>query len=152
MHAEILSYRTSTAVAGSLIPAALAAGFRPLRVAVYRMHDADWFGVYCESAWQIPVPQPGDSDAPYSPFLVPESGAAVGAGRESYGQPEKAGHVRLAADGDLLVGEVAGNGIDVAPATPCGKQRAALARSSASSCRALPPMSTCGCARRRKAS
>ena len=89
------------------------------------MHDADWFGVYCESAWQIPVLQPDDSDAAYSPFLVLESGAAVGAGRESYGQPEKAGHVRLAADGDLLVGEVACNRIDVAPATLCGKQRAA---------------------------
>jgi len=27
------------------------------------MHDADWFGVYCESASHIPVLQPDDSDA-----------------------------------------------------------------------------------------
>jgi hypothetical protein len=27
------------------------------------MHDAGWLGVYFESAWQIPVPLPDDSDA-----------------------------------------------------------------------------------------
>ena len=124
---EILTvvYRTRRQAAESLIP-------RPLRLAsdlcllhVYHMHDAEWFGVYCESAWQIPVLLPDDSDAVYSPFLVLESDAAVAAGRESYGQPRKAGHVRLAADGDLLVGVVARNGIDVATATMCWKQRAA---------------------------
>ena len=52
---EILTivYRTSRAAAASLIP-------QPPRLAsdlcvlhVYHMHDAEWFGVYCESAWQI---------------------------------------------------------------------------------------------------
>ena len=124
---EILTvvYRTSREAAESLVP-------QPLRLAsdlcvlhVYHMHDAEWFGVYCESAWQIPVLLPDDTDAVYSPFLVLESDAAVAAGREAYGQPKKAGHVRLGPCGDLLVGVVERNGIDVATATMCWKQRAA---------------------------
>ncbi len=106
-------------------PAALAAAFDLCVLHVYHMHDAEWFGVYCESAWQIPVLLPDDSDAVYSAFLAPESDVAVTAGRESCGQPKKAGHMRLAAAGDLLVGVVARNGIDVATATMCRKQRAA---------------------------
>jgi acetoacetate decarboxylase len=120
-----IAYRTSRDTAESLIP-------QPLRLAsdlcllhVYHMHDAEWFGVYCESAWQIPVRLPDDSDAVYSPFLVLASDAAVAPGRESHGQPKEAGNVRLALDGDLLVGVVARNGIDVATATMGWKQRAA---------------------------
>ena len=124
---EILTvvYRTSRDAAESLVP-------QPLRLTsdlcvlhVYHMHDAEWFGVYCESAWQVPVLLPDDTDAVYSPFLVLESDGAVAAGREAYGQPKKAGHVRLGPSGDLLVGVVERNGIDVATATMCWKQRAA---------------------------
>lgn len=123
---EILSvvYRTPRDAANSLIP-------RPLRLAsdlcvlhVYHMHDAEWFGEYCESAWQLPVLLPDDTPAVYSPFLVLESDGAVAAGREAYGQPKKAGRVRLAADGDLLIGTVRRNGIQVAMATMCWKQHA----------------------------
>jgi acetoacetate decarboxylase len=123
---EILSvvYRTARAAADSLIP-------RPLRLAsdlcvlhVYHMHDAEWFGEYCESAWQLPVLLPDDTPAVYSPFLVLESDGAVAAGREAYGQPKKAGEVRLDAHGDLLVGTVRRNGIQIAMATMCWKQRA----------------------------
>ena len=123
---EILSvvYRTTHAAANSLIP-------EPLRLAsdlcvlhVYHMHDAEWFGEYCESAWQLPVLLPDGTPAVYSPFLVLESDGAVAAGREAYGQPKKAGKVRLAADGDLLVGTVRRNGIQIAMATMCWKQRA----------------------------
>jgi acetoacetate decarboxylase len=122
---EIFSvvYRTTRGAADSLIP-------RPLRLAsdlcvlhVYHMHDAEWFGEYCESAWQLPVLLPDGSPAVYSPFLVLESDGAVAAGREAYGQPKKAGQVRLGADGDLLVGTVSRNGICVATATMCWKQR-----------------------------
>ncbi len=124
---EILTivYRTSAEAAESLLP-------QPLRLAsdlcllhVYHMHDAEWFGVYCESAWQIPVLLPDGADAVYSPFLVLGSDGAVAAGREAYGQPKKGGQVRLAPSGDLLVGVVERNGIDVATATMCWKQRAA---------------------------
>jgi acetoacetate decarboxylase len=123
---EILTvvYRTHRDAADALIP-------EPLRLAsdlcvlhVYRMHDAEWFGSYCESAWQLPVILPDDTAAVYSPFLVLESDGAVATGRETYGQPKKAGQVRLESRGDLLVGTVVRNGIDVATATMCWKQRA----------------------------
>ena len=123
---EILSvvYRTARAASDSLIP-------QPLRLAsdlcvlhVYHMHDAEWFGDYCESAWQLPVLLPDGTPAVYSPFLVLESDGAVAAGREAYGQPKKAGEVQLAAHGDLLVGTVRRNGIQIAMATMCWKQRA----------------------------
>ena len=117
-------YRTVRGAADSLIP-------RPLRLAsdlcvlhVYHMHDAEWFGEYHESAWQLPVLLPDGTPAVYSPFLVLQSDGAVAAGREAYGQPKKAGQVRLAAEGDLLVGTVSRNGIQIATATMCWKQRA----------------------------
>ena len=125
-HTEILTivYRTDRDAAEALIP-------RPLRLAsdlcilhVYHMHDAEWFGNYCESAWQLPVILPDDTPAVYSPFLVLESDAAVAAGREAYGQPKKAGQVQLVSRGDLLLGTVIRNGIEVATATMCWKQRA----------------------------
>lgn len=124
---EILTivYRTSRQAAESLLPQPLRLASELCLLHVYHMHDAEWFGVYCESAWQIPVLLPDDAEAVYSPFLVLGSDGAVAAGREVYGQPKKSGQVRLAPDGDLLVGVVERNGIDVATATMCWKQRAA---------------------------
>lgn len=124
---EILTivYRTSRQAAESLLPQPLRLASELCLLHVYHMHDAEWFGVYCESAWQIPVLLPDDAEAVYSPFLVLGSDGAVAAGREVYGQPKKSGQVRLAPNGDLLVGVVERNGIDVATATMCWKQRAA---------------------------
>lgn len=121
---EILTvaYRTDAAAADALVPLPLRASGDLVLVHVYRMHDAEWFGVYCESAWQLPVVLPDGAPAVYSPFLVLESDAAVAAGREAYGQPKKAGRVSLAPDGDLLVGRVVRNGIDLATLTMCWKQ------------------------------
>lgn len=121
---EILTvaYRTAAASADALIPLPLRASGDLVLVHVYRMHDAEWFGVYCESAWQLPVVLPDGRSGVYSPFLVLQSDSAVAAGREAYGQPKKAGHVSLAPDGDLLVGRVARNGIELATLTMCWKQ------------------------------
>jgi acetoacetate decarboxylase len=121
---EILTvvYRSDRAAADALIPAPLQLAGDLCVVHVYRMHDAEWFGLYCESAFQIPVVLPDGTPAVYSPFLVLESDGAVAAGRELYGQPKKYGQVSLAADGDLLVGRVARNGIEIATATTVWKQ------------------------------
>ena len=88
---EILTvvYRTDRAAADALIPSPLELAGDLCVVHVYRMHDAEWFGVYCESAFQLPVVLPDGSPAVYSPFLVLESDGAVAAGRELYGQPKK---------------------------------------------------------------
>jgi acetoacetate decarboxylase len=124
---EILTvvYRTSPNAAAALIP-------EPLRLSgdlcianVYWMHDAEWFGVYGESAFQLPVTLPDSTPAVYSPFLVLGSDAAVAAGRELYGQAKKAGTVSLAPHGDLLVGRVERNGIEIAVATMTYKQQRA---------------------------
>jgi acetoacetate decarboxylase len=89
------------------------------------MHDAEWFGVYGESAFQLPVELPDGTPGVYSPFLVLGSDAAVAAGRELYGQAKKAGNVSLDARSDLLVGRVERNGIDIATATMTYKQEPA---------------------------
>jgi acetoacetate decarboxylase len=124
---EILTvvYRSDRAAADALIPAPLELAGDLCVLHVYRMHDAEWFGVYCESAFQIPVVLPDGTPGVYSPFLVLESDGAVAAGRELYGQPKKYGQVSLAADGDLLVGRVSRNGIEIATATTVWKQRPA---------------------------
>jgi acetoacetate decarboxylase len=121
---EILTivYRTDRAAADALIPEPLELTVDLCVVHVYKMHDAEWFGVYCESAFQLPVRMPDGRCAVYSPFLVLESDGAVAAGREIYGQPKKAGQVSLDPNGDLLVGRIARNGIEVATATMCWKQ------------------------------
>ncbi|MFI5049757.1 MAG: acetoacetate decarboxylase [Gaiellales bacterium] len=121
---EILTivHRTDPEAADRLIPAPLELAGDLCVVHVYRMHDAEWFGVYCESAWQLPARMPDGTTAVYSPFLVLESDGAVAAGREAYGQPKKAGQVSLEPNGDLLVGRVARNGIEIATATMCWKQ------------------------------
>jgi acetoacetate decarboxylase len=121
---EILTvvYRTEPDVAEALLPVPLELADDICLVQVYWMHDAPWFGVYGESAVQLPVRLPDGRRAVYSPYLVLGSDAAVAAGRESYGQPKKLGTVELVPNGDLLVGRVERNGIDVLTATMCWKQ------------------------------
>lgn len=128
---EVLSivYRTRPDAAAALVPEPLELQSDLCVLHVYAMHDADWFGVYGESALHIPVRLPGGRPAAYSPFLVLASDGAVATGRELYGQPKKSGSVSLGPVGDLLVGRVARNGIDVATATLCWKQEPAGADS-----------------------
>jgi acetoacetate decarboxylase len=125
---EILTvaYRTTPdAIAPFLPPQLEAAGDRVL-VHVYRMHDADWFGAYGESAVHLPVRHAASGvEGAYSPLLYVESDGAVAAGREIYGQPKKGGKIKLRPHGDLLVGRVIRNGIDVITATMPYKQQAA---------------------------
>ena len=122
---EILTvvYRTDAAAADRMVPAPLELLGDLVLVHLYRMHDADWFGRYGESAVQIPVRHPGSgTEGAYSPLLFVESDGAVAAGREIYGQPKKGGTIEIASDGDLLVGRVRRNGIDVLTATTPYKQ------------------------------
>jgi acetoacetate decarboxylase len=123
---EILtvSYRTTPEAVAAFLPPQLESLAPRVIVHLYRMHDADWFGRYGESAIQLPV-RHGSSGTvgAYSPLLFVESDGAVAAGREIYGQPKKGGTIELGPDGDLLVGRVRRNGIDVVTATMPYKQR-----------------------------
>ena len=127
---EILTvvYRTHRSAADALIPAPLQLAGDLCVVHVYRMHDAEWFGVYGESAVQIPVRHEGSgTTGAYSPLLVVEGDGPVAAGREIYGQPKKAGRITLEAREDLLVGTVSRNGIEIVTATMAYKQVAGTA-------------------------
>jgi acetoacetate decarboxylase len=127
---EILTvvYATDRDALDRVIPAPLRVTADLVLVHVYRMHDADWFGTYGESAIQIPVyHEASGTEGAYSPLLFVESDGAVAAGREIYGQPKKAGAIELGPQGDLLVGRVRRNTIDVVTATMPYKQVAASA-------------------------
>jgi acetoacetate decarboxylase len=120
-----IAYRSRAAAIARFLPEQLEPLGERVIVHLYRMHDADWFGSYGESAVQIPVRHAATAtEGAYSPLLYVESDGAIAAGREIYGQPKKAGRIELAADGDLLVGRLWRNGIDVLTATMPYKQQA----------------------------
>ena len=121
-------YRTDIDAARRLVPAPLALKSDIVIVHIYHMHDADMFGDYYESAVQLPVALPGAGvSGAYSPYLYLSSVGAVAVGREIYGQPKKGGEPRLEVRGDLFVGTVRRNGIDVIIATlPYKARRAEL--------------------------
>jgi acetoacetate decarboxylase len=121
---EILTvvYRTDRDAADAMIPHPLELQGDLVVIQIYRMHDAEWFGRYCESAVQIPVRLPDGAPAVYSPLLVLQGDGPVAAGRELYGQPKKNGEVALDSRGDLVVGVVERNGIEVITATAPYKQ------------------------------
>lgn len=121
-------YRTEREAAERFLPAGLNATGDLVLLHLYRMHDAEWFGRYGESAVHVPVRHGASGiEGAYSPLLFVESDGAVAAGREIYGQPKKAGRIELGSEGDLLVGRLWRNGIDIATATMPYKQRAAEA-------------------------
>lgn len=125
---EILTvvYRSSRDAIERMIPAPLSALADLVLVHLYRMHDADWFGVYGESAIQIPVHHAAsETTGAFSPLLFVEGDGPVSAGREIYGQPKKAGQISLEPHGDLLVGTVTRNDITIITATTPYKQVAA---------------------------
>ncbi len=101
-------------------------------VHIYRMNDAEWFGRYHESAVQVECRLPAsfsltrrDERGAYSPYLYLEGDGPVSTGREVYGQPKKAGEPSIEVHGDLFVGRVRRNTIDIITATlPYKQQRA----------------------------
>ena len=67
----------------------------------------------------------GTGQGAYSPWLVLSSDIGVAHGREVHGQPKKLGAPSLEMRGDLIVGKVERNGIDVITGTMAYKQRVA---------------------------
>jgi len=123
---EILTieYRSTPEGIAQFLPEQLTPRSDRVLIHIYRLHDPDWFGPYGELAVHIPVRhERSDVEGSFSPIFVLESDAAIAAGREIFGQPKKAGTVTLARDGDLLVGRVTRNGIDLLTATMAYKQR-----------------------------
>lgn len=124
--AEILTiyWRTDAEAAAFLLPPPLEPTGDVVCAHIYRMNDTDWLGPYCECNVMIGA-RLGAHEGAYSPYLVLSSDIGVAHGREVHGQPKKLGQPRIEMRGDLIVGTVERNGIDVVTGTMPYKQHAA---------------------------
>ena len=124
--AEILTvaYRSTAEAVARFVPEELEPAGDRVLLHFYRIHDAGPFAAYGELQVHLPVRHPasGTSGA-FSPFMYLESDGATASGREIFGQPKKIATITLAPDGDLLVGRLRRNGIDVVTATMALRQR-----------------------------
>ncbi len=125
-NAEILTvyWRTDPDAMAFLLPPPLEPVGDVVCAHIYKMNDTDWIGPYCEANVMFGA-RLGDRVGAYSPYLVLSSDIGVAHGRETHGQPKKLGEPSLDFRGDLIVGGVARNGIDVITATTPYKQRKA---------------------------
>ncbi len=129
-NAEILTlyWRTDPQAIAFLLPPPLQSTGDIACVHIYRMNDADWTGPYCESNVMVGARLPAKKvEGAYSPYLVLSSDVGVTHGREVHGQPKKYGRPGLDFRGDLIVGRVERNGIDVITGTLAYKHQAAKA-------------------------
>jgi len=122
-NAEILTlyWRTDPEAIAFLLPPPLEPLGDVACVHIYRMNDTDWVGSYDEANVMIGA-RMGDRKGAYSPYLVLSSDGGVSQGREVHGQPKKLGQPSMEFRGDLMVGTVERNGIDVITGTLPYKQ------------------------------
>ncbi|QEE34898.1 acetoacetate decarboxylase [Octadecabacter sp. SW4] len=123
-NAEVMSvyWRTDPDAMAFLLPPPLEPVGDVVCAHIYKMNDTDWLGPYCEANVMIAA-RLGDRIGAYSPYLVLSSDIGVAHGREVHGQPKKLGTPELTCRGDLMVGTVERNGIDVLTGTLPYKQR-----------------------------
>lgn len=120
-----LVYRTSPEAIAALLPEPLLPTGDEVMIHIYRMGDPSWLGPYCESNVMFGAELPGKAAGSYSPYLFLQSDIGVAHGREVHGQPKKHGLPRVEFRGDLIVGTVERNGIDIVTGTMPYKQRRA---------------------------
>jgi len=123
--AEILtvSYRTDPNAVARILPAPLQPRSSWVLIHLYNMRDVDYLGSYGECNVMVEAELEGRVRGGFSPFLFLNSDAGLAQGREVHGQPKKYGNARVEFRGDLLVGLLERNGIDVITATMAYKQR-----------------------------
>jgi acetoacetate decarboxylase len=126
-NARILTvfYRTDPAAVAMLVPPPLEPAGDVVAIHIYDMRDTDWLGPYGECNVMVPARLGAGPVAGYSPYLFLGSDVGVAHGREIHGQPKKLADVTLENQGDLLVGRVARNVIDVVTATMPYRQQQA---------------------------
>lgn len=122
-----LYWRTDPEAMAFLLPPPLEPVGDVACVHIYKMNDTDWIGPYREANVMFGARLPGKAEGAYSPWLVLSSDIGVAHGREIHGQPKKLGQPSVEFRGDLIVGTVERNGIDVITATLPYKQRPASA-------------------------
>jgi acetoacetate decarboxylase len=119
-----LVWRTTEAAVARVLPPPLEATSDVVLAHIYKMTDTDWLGPYGESNVSVGARLPSANvSGSYSPYLFLSSDAGVVHGREIHGQPKKLGDPKLEHRGDLVVGTVARNGIDIITGTIAFKQR-----------------------------
>lgn len=124
-NAEIMTlyWRTDPSAMAFLLPPPLQPVGDIACVHIYRMNDTDWLGPYSEANVMFGAELPGKASGAYSPYLVLSSDIGVAHGREIHGQPKKLGMPSVEMRGDLIVGRVERNGIDVLTGTLPYKQK-----------------------------
>ena len=124
-NAEILTltYRTNPDAVRRLIPAPLVPTSDWVIVHIYNMNDVEWLGRYGECNVMLGAELPGKAAGAFSPFLFLNSDGGLAQGREVHGQPKKWAEPRVEFRGDLIVGILERNGIEVITGTMGYKQK-----------------------------
>lgn len=124
-NAEVLTlfYRSDPAAMAFLLPPPLVPTGDVVAIHIYRMNDTDWIGPYGEANVMFGAALPGGPSGAYSPYFFLSTEIGVAHGREIHGQPKKLANPKLDVRGDLMVGTVERNGIDIVTATLAYKQR-----------------------------
>jgi len=112
-----LSYRTTPEAVRLLLPEPLEPTSDWVLVHLYNMRDVEWLGSYGECNVMLGASLPGRAAGGFSPFLFLNSDGGLAQGREVHGQPKKWANPRVEARGDLVVGVLERNGIDVLTGT-----------------------------------
>jgi acetoacetate decarboxylase len=119
-----LAWRTTEEAVARILPPPLEPASDVVLAHIYKMNDTEWLGPYGESNVSVGCRLKSQNLAgSYSPYLVLSSDVGVTHGREVHGQPKKLGLPKLEYRGDLVVGIVERNGIDVITGTMAYKQR-----------------------------
>ncbi|NNM86067.1 MAG: acetoacetate decarboxylase [Phycisphaerales bacterium] len=112
-----LVYRTHPEAVRRQLPAPLEPVSDMVLIHLYNMRDVDYLGPYGECNVMVGAELPGKIIGGYSPFLFLNSDAGLAQGRTVHGQPKKWGNPRVEIRGDLIVGILERNGIDVVTGT-----------------------------------
>ena len=112
-----LTYRTTPAAVRQLLPPPLVPTCDWVLIHIYNMGDVEWLGRYGECNVMLGAELPGRAAGGFSPFLFLNSDGGLAQGREVHGQPKKWANPRVEFRGDLIVGVVERNGLDVITGT-----------------------------------
>lgn len=116
-------YRSDREAIEQLVPAPLEVISDVVVAHIYRMPDVDFMGQVNECNVMVGVRLGADTIGGYTTAQYLDSPEGVAHGREVHGQPKKLAEVSLETHGDLVVGRVTRNGIEVLTATLPYKQR-----------------------------
>ena len=116
-----LEYRTTPEAMARIVPAPLEPTGDTVLFHIARMGDvpglgADFHECNVMVGARLDTPS-GPVTGAYSPYFFLDSDRAIAVGREVQGQPKRAARVDLQTRGDLVVGVVSANGIDVLTGT-----------------------------------